>query len=84
MVTHCNEIESKIYTKFRSDVVEFHVTGPEEELTRALHLIREKFKVFVLYNMTVVLIALCMEFYDYSHTACLPVNNRPQHLQRRH
>ena len=31
--------------EWRLNVVEFHVAGPEEEVTRALHLIREEFMV---------------------------------------
>ena len=38
-------VQNSIQFEWRSDVVEFHVAGPEEEVTRALHLIKEEFKV---------------------------------------
>ena len=56
---HCSEIESKTQTSIqfeqRSNVVEFHIAGLEEDVTRAMHLIREEFKVS--YSSCVVTLA---------------------------
>ena len=64
LVTPCSEIESKtqssIQFEWRSGVAVFHIAGLEDNVAKALELIREEFEVnifFVLHNITVMLIA---------------------------
>ena len=70
---HCSEIESKshhvsIEVQWKPEEVEFHIAGLEEGVTRAIHLIQERYEVCGHFIRTIWISSVYMTLYNPLYT----------------